>query len=177
MPAEFQLPPQPRITVVSDASVAMPARFNWTGSGTWTAMLQAAPTSALEPASLGPASFKGSVGCTRKGHGSSNGHSSSNGHGSHASKGRSVGVMTLPSQPLPDDVDTAFLTRTLQQLARRERTLSSLRVQLQQAEKMVAEPTGTAGHTAPGTRRKYQRMAAALRWIIVSGEEVLSRSL
>jgi hypothetical protein len=66
----------------------------------------------------------------------------------------------------------------LQQLARRERTLSSLRVQLQQAEKMVAEPTGTAGQTAQGTRRKYryQRMAAALRWIIVSGEEVLSRS-
>ena len=98
-----------------------------------------------------------------------------------------MGVMMLPSQPpqrpremvvgLPDDVDTAFLTRTLQQLARRERTLSSLRVQLQQAEKMGAEPTGTAGQAAPGTRRNYQRMAAALRWIIVSGEEVLSRSL
>ncbi|KOO32377.1 kinesin family member 13b [Chrysochromulina tobinii] len=68
----------------------------------------------------------------------------------------------------------AEATETWEMKLRRAAALAEER--LQQAEKMVAEPTGTAGHTAPGTRRKYQRMAAALRWIIVSGEEVLSRS-
>ena len=58
------------------------------------------------------------------------------------------------------EVDERFLTRTLQQLARRERSLSSLRVQLEQAEALLRDLKD--GNGARG-RRKWQRIAASLR--------------
>lgn len=74
-----------------------------------------------------------------------------------------------------EDVDEMMLTRTLQQLARRQRTLASLRVQLAQAEQMLGttseqqntQPNGGEGGAAPRVlppgARKWLRTAATLR--------------
>ena len=62
-----------------------------------------------------------------------------------------------------DVVDEHVLTRTLHQLARRERTLASLRVQLHQAEHMRIAEEATEGKGTHATRRKWLRVAASLR--------------
>ena len=63
------------------------------------------------------------------------------------------------------DVDEAFLSRTLQQLAKRERSLPSLRVQLGQAERMrdvESTKLPTAGARI-AQRRKWASVATSLR--------------
>ena len=63
------------------------------------------------------------------------------------------------------DVDEAFLSRTLQQLANRERSLPSLRVQLGQAERM-RDVESAKLHTAGARiaqRRKWASVATSLR--------------